>query len=177
MLMAAVLCGGFSTRMGRDKGLIPAGETIQAVSIGRKAMELGLPVVYSVRSEQAAFYATYIPSPRLILDRTDFEGPIRGLASLHQVLSQQDFLLLACDMPEIKLETLQLLIDAYRTGQHHFYSFFADGFFQPFCSVYTAAGLRTLLPQQPYSLQRLLQNGNTAKLNAPPGELFRNCNQ
>lgn len=177
MLLAAVLCGGFSTRMGRDKGLIPSGNNIQAVTIGRKAMELGLPVVYSVRREQAAFYATYIPSPQLVIDRTEFEGPLRGLASLHQVLSQKDFLLLACDMPDIQLNTLQLLIDAYRNGRHHFYSFFSDGFFQPFCSVYTAAGLHAMLPQQPYSLQRVLQEGNTARLNAPAGELFRNFNQ
>lgn len=163
--------------MGRDKGLMPAGENIQAVTIGRKAMMLGLPVLYSIRSAQAPFYASYIPSPQLIPDSTQFEGPLCGLASLHQVLSQQDLLLLACDMPDLQAETLQILIDAWRSGKHHFYSFFADGFFQPFCTIYTAAGLRTILPQQPFSLQQVLQRGNTQKLYAPPGEHFRNYNQ
>lgn len=175
-LLAAVLCGGFSTRMGRDKGLIPVGSAIQAKVVGGLAEALGLETVYSMRQEQVEAYAEYIDPSKIILDHTSYEGPLQGLASVHDAFPDKDILLLACDMPEVKMETLQLLLKAYETAAGAFHAFYDGRFFQTFCAVYTSEGMKKWLKEEVGSLQRMLNSGDTRKLEIPIGEQFSNYN-
>ncbi len=175
-LFAAVLCGGFSTRMGRDKGLIPAGSTIQAKVVGGLAEALGLETVYSMRKEQEGAYSTYIPPSKIILDHTMHEGPLQGVASVHDAFPHKAILLRACDMPEVRGSTLRLLLKEYEKASGEFYAFYDGRFFQTFCAVYTSDGLKKSLKQKVNSLQRMLNNGNTRKLDIPSGEYFSNYN-
>ena len=175
-LLAAVLCGGFSTRMGRDKGLIPVGSTIQAKVVGALAEALGLETVYSMRQEQAEAYAEYIDPSKIILDHTSYEGPLQGLASVHDAFSDKDILLLACDMPEVRIDTLKLLVTEYKKAAKEFYAFYDGRFFQTFCAVYTSEGMKRWLKEEVSSLQRMLNNGDTRKIEIPIEEQFSNYN-
>lgn len=175
-LLAAVLCGGFSTRMGSDKGLIPAGSTIQAKVVGGLAEALGLETVYSMRKEQVEAYSKYISPSKIILDHTKYEGPLQGLASVHDAFPDKDILLLACDMPEVKESTLRLLWKEYEKASGEFYAFYDGSFFQTFCAVYTSAGMKKWLKEDARSLQQILNKGNTLKLEIPLKEQFANYN-
>lgn len=176
-LFAAVLCGGFSTRMGREKGLIPAGSTIQAKVVGGLAEALGLETVYSMRKEQMEAYSKYISPSKIILDHTNHEGPLQGLASVHDAFPDKDILLLACDMPGVQETTLKLLIEEYVKASGLFYAFHNGDFFQTFCAVYTSEGIKKWLKGEVFSLQRLLSLGNAVRIGMPVEERFLNENE
>ena len=173
-LAAVVLCGGFSTPMGRDKGSIPSGNSIWAVKAAAKAILLNLDVYYSVREEQIPLYSSWIDPHQFIPDNNSFEGPLKGLMSAHQHLPQQDILLLACDMTSLQCSTVYTTIREYISCDNEFYAFGENGFWQPFCAVYTAEGLQKNLAGQPGSLQDLLKKGDTLSLTPPENERFLN---
>lgn len=173
-LTAVVLCGGFSSRMGRDKGSIPTGNSIWAVQAAAKAILLNLDVYYSVREEQIPLYTPWINSAQFIPDNNAFEGPLKGLMSAHQRLPGQDILLLACDMTSLQCDTVYTVIREYVSCDNEFYAYHEDGFYQPFCAVYTAEGLQKALARQPLSLQDLLKEGDTLSLTPPENEQFLN---
>ncbi|MGV3768008.1 MAG: molybdenum cofactor guanylyltransferase [Chitinophagaceae bacterium] len=175
-LLAAVLCGGFSTRMGHDKGLMPVAGSIQAKQVGGLAEGLGLETVFSMRKEQVEAYSAYISPSKIILDHTEHEGPLQGLASVHGVFPDKNILLLACDMPDVKESTLKLLVSTYMHTSREFYAFYDGRFFQTFCAVYTNAGLNKWLKEDVGSLQQMLSKGNTGRLDIPSGERFVNYN-
>ncbi len=100
-LIAVVLCGGQSSRMGRDKGLIERDGVCWAAWMGRKLSSFGLPVVYSVRAGQEAAYSAVLPEGSLIADAMDIGGPLNGLLSVHERFPGNDLLVLACDMQDM----------------------------------------------------------------------------
>jgi molybdopterin-guanine dinucleotide biosynthesis protein A len=175
-LAAVVLCGGFSTRMGRDKGSMPAGDTIWAVQAAAKAILLNLDVYYSIREEQLPLYSPYIDADRFIIDNSPLEGPLKGLATAHGLLPGQDIFLLACDMPGLPCTTAYTLISEYISCSNDFFAFYEDGFYQPFCAVYTSAGLKQVLEQQPSSLQEVLRRGDTLQILPPDATAFQHRN-
>lgn len=175
-LLAAVLCGGFSTRMGRDKGLIPTPNGIQAKLVGGLAEALALETVFSMRKEQVGAYAEYISPSQIILDHTKYEGPLQGLASVHDSFPERDIILLACDMPNVLGNTLELLLKTYENSSGDFYAFYDGRFFQTFCAVYTSKGMKKWLKEDAFSLQHLLASGNTKKIDTPAAEEFVNYN-
>lgn len=176
-LAAVVLCGGFSTRMGRDKGSIPAGDSIWAVQAAAKAILLNLDVYYSIREEQLPHYIPYIDASRFIIDNSPLDGPLKGLASAHHFLPDQDIFLLACDMPALPCDTAYTLIREYISCTNDFFAFYDNGFYQPFCAVYTAAGLKQVLRQRPSSLQDILRRGNTLQILPPDVTAFHHRNE
>jgi len=187
LLTGVVLCGGESRRMGRDKGLLKIGETSWAQYMAAKLAPWRLPVVYSINPGQAAAYSALIPGDQLIIDALGLHGPLEGLFSVHARLPDKDFLLLACDMPDLDMPTIQKIIEAYREKQR--YDFYVyqeelpgESFIQPFCGIYTSAGLAGTFasyrgePAGDGSLQALLRKGLTQKLSLERTEAFRNYN-
>jgi molybdopterin-guanine dinucleotide biosynthesis protein A len=193
-LTGVVLCGGESRRMGRDKGLLPIGDTCWAVFMAGKLAPWSIPVVYSINPRQEVTYGALIPSERLVIDEVGLQGPLEGLFSVHKQLPGRDLLLLACDMPDLDAPTIQGLIDAY--GKEDGYDFYvyqeevsggreeASGqfFAQPFCGIYTSAGLALAGASRhgngpgDLSLQSLLYKGKTKRLPLERIESFRNYN-
>lgn len=176
-LAAVILCGGFNTRMGRDKGSIPAGETIWAVQAAAKAILLNLDVYYSIREEQVPLYTPYIDAAQFLIDDGTLEGPLKGLLSAHRSLPDKDLFLLACDMTSMQCTTVYTAIREYISSANDFFAFYENGCFQPFCAVYTSEGLNKALTQDPRSLQDILKRGDTLQLTAPESENFENRNE
>jgi molybdenum cofactor guanylyltransferase len=67
-MLGVILCGGDSTRMGRNKGLIPADTQTWAGSAAKKMATLGIHVALSVNDRQLSHYAQQLPGERLIAD-------------------------------------------------------------------------------------------------------------
>jgi molybdopterin-guanine dinucleotide biosynthesis protein A len=182
--MGVVSCGGESRRMGRDKGLILQGGVCWARRMADKLELFGLPVVFSVNPSQLGAYAAALPGARLVVDAVvAAPGPLGGLLSVYEQFPDKDLLLLACDMIDMDHGTIAALVDVRAAGgDHDFYVYREGDFFQPFCSIYTSAGLaapHTAVLQgglRVPSLQQLLREGKTKSLTVERGEAFRNYN-
>jgi len=126
-----VLCGGRSSRMGRDKGLLPVdgktlvertGERVRAaagsvtlIGLPERYAHLGLPV-----------------APDLVADC----GPIGGLYTALKMTHAEWNLLVACDMPGLTVEFLgELLAAAIKRGSACLVPETESGQ-HPLCAVY-----------------------------------------
>jgi len=198
-LMGVILCGGESRRMGRDKGLLEKDGRRWAQYMADKLFFAGIPVVFSINPPQLSTYTLHLPASRLIVDSPSLfsiAGPLRGLLSVHEQFPGADLLLLACDMIDMDEDTLRQLIDAYTnatspvavTGSSaqpaspDFFVYQEGDFAQPFCGIYTSAGLAVVhtsaLQERlvDFSLQSLLRKGNTMRMPLQRIAAFRNYN-
>ncbi|HEY4287919.1 MAG TPA: molybdenum cofactor guanylyltransferase [Puia sp.] len=185
-LLGLVLCGGESRRMGSDKGLLLKDGTPWALHMGLKLSPWKIPVFYSINKGQQTAYKTILPSRHLVVDTLDLPGPLNGLFSLHQRLPKMDILLLACDMIDLDTATIDQMIRAYmENGPFDYYAYREgqeDGFFQPFCGIYTTIGLAAAFDAYRHKLatdhrlQTLLRQGRTRSLSIDRPEAFRNYN-
>lgn len=186
-LLGVVLCGGASRRMGRDKGLIEREGVPWAIRMGEKLTPWSLPVVYSINAKQQAAYTAILSPAQLITDTLELPGPLNGLFSVHERYPDHDLLLLACDMPDLDDKALRKIIDLYLGGRGGegapaFYVYRDAHFLQPFCAIYTAAGLRPmhLLIRtgglQDTSLQALLKSGSSRQTVITDFASFHNYN-
>jgi molybdopterin-guanine dinucleotide biosynthesis protein A len=94
-----------------------------------------------------------------------------------------DLLLVACDMIDMQEITLQNLVKTYtQQPGFDFYAYRNNGFFEPFCAIYTAKGLQSLFykydaPDLAHmSLQRILREGNAVSLPVTEEASFNNYN-
>src|SRR4051794_35971592 len=83
-LTGVVLCGGNSTRMGKDKGLLKEEEQTWAEIATQKLTALHLPVLISVNREQFQTYEQIFPKERLVVDSESLgsKAPLFGLLSV-----------------------------------------------------------------------------------------------
>jgi molybdenum cofactor guanylyltransferase len=158
-MLGVILCGGDSTRMGRDKGLTPGEAQTWAGSAVEKMATLGIPVVVSVNARQLPHYAQVFASKRLIPDdpALAIRGPLAGLMSVHAAYPAEDVFVLACDLPlmdPVLLTNLYLRRKQHTDAQAYLYT--ADGEPEPLCAIYTAPGLALITGL--YYADRLLRH-------------------
>ena len=67
-MFGLILCGGKSSRMGTDKGLLKLEAKTWAQTAVDKFAELNIPVKLSVNKEQYAEYSSVFPIADLIID-------------------------------------------------------------------------------------------------------------
>jgi molybdenum cofactor guanylyltransferase len=145
-MTGVVLCGGESTRMGTDKGLLEIQSKTWAEVAETKLAALGIPVVISINTKQHEQYSKIFQPEKLIPDQTaiDVKGPLLGLLSLHQILPEEDLIVLACDMIDMKTKLLQQLLAKYNEGKHDAYIYSSGENYQPLCGIYKAGGLKKI---------------------------------
>ena len=136
-LYGLVLAGGRSRRMGRDKALL----TRDGESQLSRAMSLLSAVTdrqfVSTRADQAddAERGRYAQ----IVDRYDDIGPLAGVLSALEEHPDADWLVVACDLPNLDRATLKFLVANRRSGAP-FTAFRSsqDGLPEPLCAIYTS---------------------------------------
>ena len=143
-MLGLILCGGQSTRMGTDKGLIKSIKKTWAESASDKLKKLSHPVVLSVNSKQVSVYRNIFLPTQLIQenDSLKFRGPLCGVLSVHLHYPNEDLLILGCDMPLITIQILKELMLKYK--QHAGSTAFVytnDDEPEPLCAIYKAEGL------------------------------------
>lgn len=104
----AVLAGGRSTRLGRDKALLEiAGETLLARAVRTLAGVCGEVLVVAGPERQDV-----VPGVRVLPDERPGVGPLGGIATALRALRGERLLAVATDMPLLAPALLRLLIDA-----------------------------------------------------------------
>ena len=129
-----VLCGGRSTRMGQDKAsLLFGGETMLARAV-RVMHEVADEVIVVARADQAGG-SNFLGLPaRVIHDPVADLGPLAGIVAGLSASANDVNLIVACDMPLIKVAVLRRLADL--RGDADICVAAADGHASPLCAVY-----------------------------------------
>lgn len=167
MLRGLVLCGGQSSRMGQDKGLLSSGAecwAAQAVTLLAGVTEE--PVVVSVNASQFAVYSGMWSAsspassmvPVIIADDEALPagGPLKGVLTVHQAYPDASLLVMACDMPLIQSFVQEYLCRQFYKHPQAEAVVFANGEqVEPLCGIYTADGL--------CKIAALLRNGKLKK--------------
>lgn len=132
-----VLSGGKSRRMGRDKALLERDGQSQLAFIVELMGQHVERVFVSTRVDQEdePERARY----DLVVDHYEDMGPLAGILSAMDDYPDADWLVVACDLPNIGGETLEYLL-ANRSPAHPFTAFVSshDRLPEPLCAVYRA---------------------------------------
>ena len=138
VIYGLVLAGGKSRRMGRDKAslmLDGASQLQRAVDLLSGHVD---SVFVSARPEQAedAVRAPF----RQILDLYDDMGPVAGILSAMDTHPQADWLVMACDLPNVDEVTIAYLLRNL-SSDHPVTAFRSshDDLPEPLCAVYRPA--------------------------------------
>ena len=182
-----VLCGGESSRMGTDKGLIEHETGSWAQVTFDKLKALQIPVFLSVNKKQYENYATKFPADKLIVDNEELQinGPLLGLLSAHLLFSNEDIFIPACDMPLMATSVLQQLQQVCLSdNQAQAFAFSNAGEAEPLCGIYKSAAIAAIhslyksrqLPK--HSMKFMLEHVNTHSiaLAEEQKQFFRNFN-
>jgi molybdopterin-guanine dinucleotide biosynthesis protein A len=181
-LTAIVLAGGKSSRMGEDKALI----CIQGTPLLQQVCHIAqgcADTVYIVTPWPERYQHLVLPNCQFVpeISSPDTQGPLVGFAQgLTQV--QTDWvLLLACDLPKLRVEVLQnwaqtldnLAEDAIASLVQH-----TKGW-EPLCGFYRRRCLPQLLEFISHggrSFQQWLQQHQVAVFSLPERDMLFNCN-
>ena len=130
-----ILAGGESRRMGQDKALLLRDGKSQLAHIAALLEDMTDRVFVSTRSEQQG----EVERSRFaqIVDRYKDIGPIAGILSAMDEYPEVDWLIVACDLPNIDTATLRYLLNN-RSGEQPFTAFRSshDGLPEPLCALY-----------------------------------------
>ena len=174
-IIGVVLCGGKSSRMGSDKGLMITQETYWAKEAAAKLKFLHSDIYFSVNEMQVEPYAAFVERKYLIIDNEALNtgGPLKGLLSAHECFPGSNILLLACDMPLMKTEVLEFLWQQYQQTEYDAYVFGEPGCSEPLAAIYRGNALAFVYEElqsgrlQYFSMQHVLQLLHTKYYSIP----------
>jgi molybdenum cofactor guanylyltransferase len=187
-LTAIILAGGKSSRMGQDKAMLPVDGIPLLLRVYQVAAACA-DTVYIVTPWQER-YQNLVPSNSLFLreellkgekGELQTHGPIIGFAQGLAQVQTEWVLLLACDLPKLRVEILQTWIekldsvreDALACLVHH-----SKGW-EPLCGFYRKSCLTSLnefINQGGRSFQEWLQQNIVEVYPSPDPAMFFNCN-
>lgn len=175
-----VLAGGKSTRMGIDKATLCYHGRSQAEHCCNLLSRYCLNVFLSCRKEQN-FQSAKAGHPR-IYDREEYFdiGPLGGLLSAMEENPEVAWLVLACDMPFVRDQTIATLI----TNRHSnkpvtAYISRSHLFVEPLCAIYEPFSYKAILnffKKGQYSLNKILSLIGVGLIDSKEGRDLLNVN-
>jgi molybdopterin-guanine dinucleotide biosynthesis protein A len=187
MLTGIVMCGGKSSRMGTDKGLLQKNKQTWAELAYDKIKSLNIPTNVSINASQIESYQQLFNKNELIVDNVNLPGPLAGLFSAFHKLKNEDLLLLACDMTDISTNTIQNLINTYTTNkkEYDFFIFKNQEEHEPLLGIYSHKGIQRIHDfytggkLKKYSMKYCIEISNTFSilLNDTQKAEFKNYNE
>lgn len=173
-----VLAGGRSRRMGSDKALLlNDGETQLARAV--RLLEGHTEKVFvSNRASQSddSERSKYLQ----IVDRYDDMGPVAGILSAMDQEGAVNWLVLACDLPNIDDQTISYLLQ-HSSGRHPFTAYRSsfDGLPEPLCALYrrdAAQLIRQFVDAGTICPRKIMINSDTELLDQPNPSALDNVN-
>jgi len=155
-----VLCGGKSCRFGKDKGLCTLAGKLM-ISYPLEAMESLCDEILISTNDVRYSDLGY----KLIPDIIKNTGPLGGLYSALKHSSNENNLIVSCDMPFVSRQLLQYIFE--NRGDAMVASAFAKGYIEPLCSYFhkdTLHPIEQMLRAEDYKLTHLFDNVNFKKI-------------
>lgn len=173
-----VLAGGQSRRMGRDKAALRRDGRSQLEYVVGLLEEVTERVYVSARrSQQDDPVRSRFAQ---IVDRYDDIGPVAGILSALETHPGRDWLVVACDLPNLVTETLEFLL-AHRSAERSFTAYRSsyDGLPEPLCAVYRAGSeglIRKFVDDGIVCPRKMLIRSDTELLEQPDPHALDNVN-
>jgi molybdenum cofactor guanylyltransferase len=187
-LSAIVLAGGKSSRMGRDKALIPI-QGVPLLQLVCRVAENCADTVYVVTPWQERYQHLLQPKVQFIRENlwvTDGsetlpQGPLIGFAQGLAYVQTEWVLLLACDLPKLRVEVLQQWAAALNNVTDEALAALVkhEKGWEPLCGFYRRRCLPTLtefIHQGGRSFQEWIKQYPVQPLPLPYPEMLFNCN-
>lgn len=173
-----VLAGGESRRMGQDKALLQRDGQSQLARLVRLLEGMVDRVFVSTRAAQQADPERARFSQ--IIDKYQQMGPLAGILSAQEEYPQADWVVVACDLPNVDESTLACLL-AQKSTKHPFSAFISshDGLPEPLCAYYRCgsnAVLREFADQGIHCPRKILIRSDTHLLEQPDPHALDNVN-
>lgn len=188
-LQGLVLCGGKSSRMGSDKGLLsrPDGKC-WSTYISDLLKPFTQEVYFSINNTQIEKYNERIEDHRLIIDQTfiQLNGTLQGILSAHLKFPEKSFLLASCDLQLLQTSLLEQLHKTHVHEPEYDVILFKDEqYFHPTLALYTKSGLvklhtaykKGLLNNKSMHFAIHLLNAKTFPLNELQQQQLKNFNK
>lgn len=157
---ALVLAGGKSSRMQyENKAYLKWNGKFLIEHIVGEVSKVSDEILIS----QAKKDEIYFPQYKIVYDRGDSHGPISGIEAALSVCSHDRLIVAACDMPKIKVEIFQILLDLLEEEDYDAVVPVVLERRQPLAAVYHSRILTTVrrqIEQEQYSINRLLNKLN-----------------
>ncbi|MGF2410986.1 molybdenum cofactor guanylyltransferase [Ferruginibacter sp.] len=150
-MLGIILCGGQSSRMGSDKGLLMHEAKTWAQTALEKLSVLNIPIRLSVNEMQQSEYEKVFTPELLIVDNPalSIKGPLLGVLSAHLQNPAKDLFLLACDLPLMEPNLLKELFALHKQSKKYdVYIFTNDREPEPLCGIYTSKALKKIIALQ-----------------------------
>ena len=177
VLYGLVLAGGESRRMGQDKALLDRNGESQLSYAYTLLEQVTDRTFVSIREQQSDGERARYPR---ILDRYENMGPVAGILSAMDAHSDADWLVVACDLPNLDLETLERLIDRQaETQPFTAYRSSYDDLPEPLCAIYkagSAAVIRQFVDDGIVCPRKMLIRSDTLLLDQPNPASLDNVN-
>ena len=185
-MLGVVLCGGQSSRMGSDKGLLVLNNKTWTQKAIDTLSYFQIPIVISVNKNQYHDYSLIFPADTLIPDDPTLQlhGPLCGLLSVYLNHPKEDLLIVACDMPLMDTEFIKQLLYKYATETADAYIYSNDGEPEPMPGIFRSKALAYIhqlycndqLPK--HSMKYMMEHISTSisPLPADKKHCFRNFN-
>lgn len=136
-LTGAVIAGGRSTRMGRDKARLRV-DGMELWQRQRRVLAAAgaRPVIFALRAGQRRF----APDLVVVRDSRSGVGPIAGVHAALRACESEWLAVLAVDLPRVDAAWLKKLARLCRTGRGAV-GISREDFFEPFAAIYPKAAL------------------------------------
>ncbi len=186
-ILGIVMCGGMSTRMGTDKGLLKHKGKYWAEIVADKFLMINMPYVFSINAKQEEKYKLALGEDKnfeIDIKNSQFQGPLKGLMSVHKNYLDKDLIPIACDMIFFNQKKLErLLVANSKSSMESNFSFIFNNsdYCEPFGAIYKAKYLSKIEKEdkllEGLSLQKLLHQGATSFISTGDKKSFSNFNK
>jgi molybdenum cofactor guanylyltransferase len=147
-MLGIILCGGESSRMKSDKGLLTYNAKTWAEMAFETLSSLQIPINISVNEQQFVQYAKVFSQDLLIVDSdlVKIKGPLLGVLSSHIKNEEEDLFILATDTLFMDSNILKELVELYKKDNEHEVFIFTNATEpEPLCGIYTHKGLKKIM--------------------------------
>ena len=136
----AVLTGGRSSRMGRDKAMVPVDGVPMAARVAEAVRQAGAEPVLAVGGDQAALEALGLT---WVADRHPGDGPLGGILSAFGAIGHHDLVVvLATDLPDLDAAVVRALVEGLAS---HDVAVAGGARAEPLCGVWRVASCEPVL--------------------------------
>ena len=177
-LYGLVLAGGKSRRMGQDKALLQRDGQSQLAFAVDLLERFADRVFVSTRSEQQ--HEQQRGQFEQIIDRYDDLGPVAGILTALEEHPDADWLVVACDLPNIDAQTIEYLL-GHRRAINPFVAYRSshDGLPEPLCALYSSDSrgiVRSFVADGVHCPRKILIRSETLLLDQPNPHALDNVN-